>query len=122
MGNGLTQKEYIYGVGMHTDDNRIFFGHNDGFTVFSPQDIVPDTTTPKPLQLTAFRVGDQYVNAATEINGIRITDQAVSESSHFTLSYLDHTVTLAFSQFNFDDPMNTILEYRVNQGSWISNP
>ena len=120
-GNGLTKKEYIYGVGMHTDDDKIFFGHNDGLTVFMPADVKQQAPTLDTLQLTAFRAGDQYVDAATVLNGVRVTDRAVSKSNFFTLSYLDHTVTLAFSQFNFVNPLNVTLEYRVNGGAWVSN-
>ncbi len=121
-GNGLAKKEYLYGVGMHTDGDVIYFGHNDGLTVFSPSNVKVSRPTIDPLQLTAFRVGDQYVNARTVINDVRVTDKAVEESDYFTLSYLDHTITLAFSQFNFDSPMNIVLEYQVNSGPWIRNP
>ena len=120
-GYGLSKKEYIYGVGMHTDDDMIFFGHNDGLTVFQPKDIRESRPTLEPLQLTAFRVADQYVKAGTIINDVEVTGDDVSQSDHFTLSYLDHTVTLAFSQFNFDIPSSIMLEYRVNDGNWIHN-
>ena len=121
-GNGLTQKEYLYGVGMHTDKDVIFFGHNDGLTVFSPSSVKATQTEQNPLYLTAFRVGDQYVRKGTVINDVQVTDRAVSESNYFTLSYLDHTVTLAFSQFTFDNLSNIILEYQINGGDWIRNP
>ena len=120
-GNGLTKKEYLYGVGMHTNDDMIFFGHNDGLTVFTPKDVKTNTLVLDSLQLTAFRVGDEYIDAQTVLNGVRVTDKAVSKSKYFTLSYLDHTVTLAFSQFNFYNPKNTTFEYRVNGDTWISN-
>ena len=121
-GNGLTQREYIYGVGMHTDNDIIYFGQNDGLTVFSPANVGQNPTALEPLHLTAFRAGDEFVNANTVLNGVRVTSRAVTESDYFTLSYLDHTVTLAFSQFNFDNPRNLTLEYCVNGGSWITNP
>ena len=50
-GNGLTQKEYLYGVGMHTDDDRIYFGHNDGLTVFHPSEI-KEPRCPRPTRCT----------------------------------------------------------------------
>ncbi|MCR4602522.1 MAG: helix-turn-helix domain-containing protein [Prevotella sp.] len=121
-GNGLTQKEYIYGVGMHTDDDMICFGQNDGLTVFKPSDIRKSEQNAEPLHMTGFRVGDQYVNSRTVINDVRVTDRAIDETEHFTLSYLDHTITMAFSQLNFDNPMDLSFEYRVNDGDWIRNP
>ena len=121
-GNGLIQKEYIYGVGMHTDDNLIYFGNNDGFTIFSPDKMTVSQTELSPIVLTAFQVGDMFVKAGTRINGVEVTDRSVNESNYFTLSYLDHTVTMAFSQFDFNKSSNVIFEYRVNGGSWVSNP
>ena len=121
-GNGLTQREYIIGVGIHTDDDRILFGHSDGITAFSPKDITDSSETMSPIELVALRVGDQYVNSSTVVNGIRVTDEAVGESSHFTLSYLDHTVTLSFSQFKYENPRNLQLEYRLNGEDWCANP
>ena len=120
--NGLTTKEYLYGVGMHTANDVVYFGNNDGLTVFSPGDIKSERVKPAPLSLSSFSVGNQPVNTRTVLNGVQITEKAVVESNYFTLSYLDHTVTLAFSQFNFDNPMNSIYEYSINNGEWISNP
>lgn len=120
-GNGLVQKEYLYGVGLHTDDDQVYFAYNDGFTVFRPGDVKKKKYTLDPLHLTAFRVGDQYVQMGTVINDVVVTERAVFESDRFTLSYLDHTVTLAFSQFNFDNLANMILEYSINDGEWIRN-
>ena len=120
-GNGLTKKEYIMNVGLHTDDDRVFFGHNDGLTVFSPEQLkTTHQSLSDTLRLTAFRVGDQYVKASTVLNGIRVTDgKPLSDCIYFTLSYLDHTVSLAFSQFNFETAMNVSLEYRVNNDEWV---
>ena len=120
-GNGLTTKEYIYGVGMHTDDDLICFGHNDGLTVFRPSDIRESRPAIDSLQLSTFRVGDQYVTAGTIINGVEITPKGVADSDQFTLSYLDHTITLGFSQYNFFIPPSIVLEYRVNGGEWVRN-
>jgi len=119
-GNGLDRKEYIYGVGLHTDADRIFFGHTDGLTVFSPADVKESHPLLDSLRLVSFYVGSQPVSAHTRINGVEVTDRAIDQSSYFTLSYLDHTITLAFSQFSFDNPSNLSFEYSVNGGQWIS--
>lgn len=120
-GNGLAQAEYLYGIGLHTDDDRIFFGHSDGFTMFSPSNVIGYHPALDSLQLSAFMVGNIKVDSRTVLNGIRVTDRSIIESDHFTLSYLDHTVTLAFSQFNFDNPRNVRFEMRVDDGEWLRN-
>ena len=120
-GNGLTKKEYLYGVGMHSDNDQIYFGHNDGLTIFNPGNINERKNSLDSIVLTGFRVGDQWVNTRTIINDVQVTQHALSESNYFTVSYLDHTITLCFSQFNFDNPMNVTFEYQVNGDGWISN-
>ena len=99
----------------------VFFGQNDGLTVFQPKNVNASNPSLAPLQLTAFLVSGQGVNTRTVLNGVRITEEPVWQSDHFTLSYLDHTITLCFSQMNFDNPMNVTFEYRVNDGEWIRN-
>ena len=118
-GNGLFKKEYLYGVGMHTDNDDVYFGTNDGLTVFRPREVKRYSGLADELVLTAFQVGNSYINATSVVNGVHVTKDPVVESDHFTLSYLDHTVTMAFSQLNFDNPENVSLEYRVNNGDWI---
>ena len=121
-GNGLTKKEYLYGVGIHTDADMVYFGNNDGLTVFSPREVNSQTPSADELVLTAFLVGHTHVNSRSVFNGVQVTDRAVSESDHFTLSYLDHTITMTFSQLNFENPANVSFEYCVNNGEWIRKP
>ena len=121
-GNGLTQREYLYGVGMHTDDDKVYFGQNDGLTVFSPSTVKKQTAVVDSLTLVGFTAGGVRVSAGTVLNDVLVTDRAIDKTERFRLSYLDHTVTMAFSQLNYDDPANVIYEYRVNNGNWTANP
>lgn len=120
-GNGLTCKEYLYGVGMHSDDDMIYFGNNDGLTVFNPRDVQPTNANVHELMLTAFYVGGTQVNVNTVLNGVRVTEKGIAESDYFELSYLDNTITMQFSQLDFDNPFNVSFEYRVNESDWIKN-
>ena len=119
-GNGLNKKEYLYGVGMHADNDIIYFGNNDGLTVFNPSKVKSVKPLAEEVRLTSFVTGSTYVNTRSVINGVQVTEMPVIESDRFTLSYLDHTVTLAFSQLNFDNPSNVTYEYSLNGGEWVS--
>ncbi len=120
-GSGLEKKEYLHGVGMHTDTDMVIFGHNDGLIMFSPKQLEDSQILLDELLLTSFMVGGVPVNAFTELNGVRVTEKPVSESEQFTLSHLDHTVTMGFSQLDFISPFNVEFEYRVNNGAWVKN-
>lgn len=126
-GNGLTTKEYLYGVGLHSggdhigdaDNDRIFFGTNDGLTTFLPEQVKTSQQATDPLCLTELIVVGQQVSAETVLNGVRITRQAVPESDNFQLSYHDNTFTMVFSQLNFRNPSNVAIEYRIDEGAWL---
>jgi len=118
-GNGLNKKEYLYGVGMHSENDLIYFGNNDGLTVFHPFSLRGQKEVLDEVKLTAFIVGRTYVNSHSIINDVQVTDRPVIESDHFTLSYLDHTITLGLSQLNFLNPANVSFEYNVDGSEWI---
>jgi len=120
-GNGLTQKEYLYGVGMHTDGDIIYFGQNDGLTVFSPGNVKKQQSAVDAPQLVGFIAGGVPVSAGTVLNGECVTDRGIIESERFTLSYLDRSVAMSFSQLNFDYASNVTYQYRINGGKWLDN-
>lgn len=121
-GNGLNKKEYLYGVGFHSDNDVVYFGNNDGLTVFKPRSVKSMRPSADGVTLTAFLLGRTHVNTRTVSNGVQVTDRAVAESDRFTLSYLDHTISMTFSQLNFDNPSNVTFEYCVNDGEWVRKP
>jgi signal transduction histidine kinase/ligand-binding sensor domain-containing protein/DNA-binding response OmpR family regulator len=121
-GNGLTTKEYLYGVGLHIGDagnDRIFFGTNDGLTTFMPDQVKSGQQVTDSLWLTELIVVNQPVSAETVLNGVHITRQAVPESDNFQLSYHDNTFTMVFSQLNFRNPSNVAIEYCIDGGAWL---
>ncbi|MBQ4520278.1 MAG: helix-turn-helix domain-containing protein [Bacteroidaceae bacterium] len=120
-GNGLEKKEYLHGVGTHTDADLIYFGHNDGLVSFSPKQPQGGDATSDELMLTSFMVGGVPVNATTVLNDVRVTEKPVSESDLFTLSHHDHAIMMSFSQMDFANPANVQFEYRVNGGEWVKN-
>ncbi len=120
-GDGLATKEYLHGVGMHTGSDQVFFGHNDGLVTFWPKQIDERQTVADELLLTSFVVGGVPVNATTVLNDVQVTDRPIYETEVFTLSHLDHTITMGFSQLDFSNPFNVAFEYRVNEGKWVRN-
>lgn len=120
-GNGLTMKEYVNSVGLHTDDDMVYFGNNDGLTVFRPEDIHESHGKINDVCLTDFLIAGKSVSMNTESGGRRVTDEPLAESDHFTVSYLDNTFSLEFSLFDYVAPGNIIYEYRVNNDDWKNN-
>lgn len=117
-GNGLREREYTSGVRLQLSDGRIAFATSDGPIVFHPVSVSTAHHQPGDIVLTAMFVGSRPVNTNSLSDGRQITTQPVSKSSHFTLSYLDNTITMEFSTFDFADTRNVALEYRLNDDRW----
>ena len=105
-GNGLTAKEYVCGVGMKTNDDVVYFVNNDGLTVFRPSEVTGSHKQLPNVSLTAFAIAGNAVSPLAD---------------HFTVAYLDNTISLEFSLLDFNNPSNIIYEYRINEEKWIQN-
>ena len=103
-GNGLTTKEYINCVGMHTDNDMIYFANNDGLTVFNSKQVTGSHKDLPDVKLTGFYVAGNAVNPMQDI---------------FYLSYLDNSIALEFSLLDFVSPDNIIYEYQINGSKWM---
>ena len=122
IGNGLTMKEYVNGVGLHTDDDRVYFANNDGLTVFLPSQMTGMHQDLPDVKLTGFFIADSPINNMTESEGRRVADGPVIETDQYVVSYLDNSISLEFSLLDFVNPESIIYEYRINDGEWIQNP
>ena len=120
-GNGLTAKEYINCVGLHTDSDVIYFANNNGLTVFRPQDVTGSHKALPAVSLTGFMIAGHPVNTLSKSNGVSVVDGPTITSDHFNVSYLDNAVTLEFSLLDFNNPENILFEYRINDGKWFQN-
>ena len=106
-GNGLTAKEYVSGVGMHTDEDIVYFGNPDGLTVFRPSEVTGSHKQLNEVKLTGFSIAGNPVSPFAD---------------SYTMSYLDNTITLQVSLLDFNNPNNIIYEYRINKDSWLQYP
>lgn len=120
-GNGLTEREYYKGVYLQQNDGRIVFGTSDGLTTFMPELIGKDLKRLNDIRLTNLLIGGKAADCATLSNGEIVTNEAVDESDHFRISYLDNTFTMEFSLLQYGNAENIRFEYRFNgTDNWIS--
>lgn len=121
-GNGLTAKEYINGVGMHTQGDMVYFANNDGLTVFNSAQVTGSHKDLPAIKLTGFFIAGNPVNTLTESNGRTVAEGPVIETDTYRVSYLDNSITLEFSLLDFVSPDNIIYEYQINGSKWIQQP
>ena len=118
-GNGLTAKEYVNSVGIHTNQDMVYFANNDGFTVFNAGKVVGGHKDLPKVNLTGFFIAGQPINIRTESNGQQITQKPVMESDYFEVSYLENNISLEFSLLDYNSPLNIVYEYRINGAQWL---
>ena len=121
-GDGLTSKEYINNVGLHTADDMVCLATNDGMTVFRASDIADDDAELPDVQLTACFLAGHSVSVDTESDGAQVVEGPLMEADRLRVSYLENAVQLEFSLLDFNKPANIIYEYRIEGGDWIQNP
>lgn len=107
-GNGLTTKEYILGAAVHSADDRIVFGIDDGITVFYPKDIKNIHMELGKIQLTNFILDGKEISCFAD---------------EFDVPYNENTFSLEFSMFNFKYTDEITFQYRINNAdNWVSIP
>lgn len=122
-GSGLAGYEYVNSVGLHTDEERLFFATNDGLITFSPQQVGIPQKPQAQVHLTGFYIGGNRISTLSFSDGERVTFHPVDESHHFRVSYFDNSFSLEFSLLNYTNAANVVFEHRLDGTSdWISNP
>lgn len=120
--NGLTMKEYVNCVGLHTDDDMIYLANNDGLTVFNAARVTGSHTDLPAIKLTGFFIAGSPVNTLTESNGRQVAEGPVIETDKYSVSYLDNSIMLEFSLLDYVNPHNIIYEYQINGAKWQQTP
>lgn len=121
IGNGLTKKEYINNVGLLNSQGIAFFGNNSGLTMFTPVNVKNEYLSLPNVKLTGFFIAGEPISSKTLSNGKQVIDCSVIDAKNFNVSYLDNTISLEFSSFDYHNPGNIIFEYKINNGHWIQN-
>ena len=113
-GNGLTTREYVWGVAMKKSDGNLHFGISDGITSFQAEALRKEQPQQATVHLTGLLVGGMPVNAKTLSDGQLVLTRPLGESDRFELSYFDNAFTMEFSLFNYANTENVVYEYRLN--------
>lgn len=108
-GEGLITKEYVNYVGLHTNDDAIYFATNDGLITFRPSKVTNGRADLSDVQLTGFTI------AGHESRPVISTD-------YFKVSYMETALTMEFSLLDFNNPRGLVYEYSVGDGNWVQNP
>ena len=105
-GNGLEMREFILGAAVHSADDRIFYGSNEGIVSFYPDDLKGNVNQKgKKVFLTRFLIDGKPVSV---------------HQNRFVIPYEQNSIAMEFSLLDFQNTDNIVFEYRLNNGSWIA--
>lgn len=94
-------------------DGKLFFGGNDGFISFYPDEIGKNDFKPNTL-LTYLKVNNKPVNSLSELGGKNNTQDQISYFNKLTLKYDQHSFTIGFSALHYGDPARNIYAYKLD--------
>ena len=108
--HGLQDEEFNFNAHYAGADGTVFFGGNNGFNAFSPDQIEADTPAPRIVLTTA-----------AKLNRPIASQELPSPLRPLQLAYDDKLVTLDFAALDFTSPANNRYSYQLqgfNTG-WI---
>lgn len=102
-GNGLSNREYVVGAGLHTGDDMVYFGTADGITAFNPRQIESHRELVDSIHLTSFIMAGK--------------NNPVSRRHSFIVPYQTNSFAVEFSLLDYAEAENTTFEYRLDGNS-----
>ncbi|MCF7829340.1 MAG: response regulator [Candidatus Marinimicrobia bacterium] len=107
--DGLPGNEFNTAAYHHGTSGRMYFGGVGGLTVFRPSDIRPQEHIP-PVIINELRIGNEYVEAGTQIDGRTILTKSITDTDTLKLTAEDQIIALGFAGISFTHP--EAIEYR----------
>jgi signal transduction histidine kinase/ligand-binding sensor domain-containing protein/CheY-like chemotaxis protein len=108
--HGLQDEEFNFNAHYAGTDGTVFFGGNNGFNAFSPDQIEADTPAPRIVLTTA-----------AKLNRPIASQELPSPLRPLQLAYDDKLVTLDFAALDFTSPANNRYSYQLEgfDAGWI---
>lgn len=120
--DGIQGKEFSTLSYFKSKSGELFFGGTNGYNHFYPENIKDDTTTPN-ITLTDFRINNQHVNLAKDVDSENTfaIDAVINELDKLTLTYNEKLVSFEFAALHFSNPMNNQYAYMLEgfDDNWI---
>jgi signal transduction histidine kinase/ligand-binding sensor domain-containing protein/CheY-like chemotaxis protein len=108
--HGLQDEEFNFNAHYSSADGTLFFGGNNGFNAFLPNQVEADTPAPRVVLTTAAKLNRPM--AAQELPGA---------ARPLQLAYDDKLLTLDFAALDFTSPANNRYSYQLEgfDSTWI---
>ncbi|WP_434035557.1 two-component regulator propeller domain-containing protein [Formosa sp. 4Alg 33] len=107
--DGLQANEFSPFVYCKTANGEMYFGGNNGFNIFNPEDIINNTLIPNVL-LTDFKLFNQSIPVGSNKSPLK---QHISKTKNLVLDYKQSVFSFEFVALNFTSPEKNEYAYMM---------
>lgn len=118
--DGLQGNEFNIGAAFMASDGELFFGGNNGFNHFYPDDIEVQRR-PIRLYFESFKVFNALVEAGDSVNGNIILHESIRFQDTLRLNYRQNFLNFSFSAIDYLNPLELRYRYKLEGFSdeWV---
>ncbi len=117
--NGLENVEYNFNAYFKASTGELLFGGVNGFTLFHPDDILPNEYIP-PLVFTQLKINNKPVRPAVDNNYL---EKSINEAEQLVFKYNEANFTLCFAALDYLSPESNYYSYKMEglDREWQTN-
>lgn len=110
--DGIQGKAFFPRSAFCAEDGEMYFGGYRGLTVFNPDEIVEDTTSPKVV-LTDFQIYNKSVKIGEKIDNNIVLKKSLIETEEVRLTHKEKVFSIFYSALEFKSNENIQYYYRL---------
>ena len=107
--NGLQGSLFNNAAHYQSKTGELYFGGINGFTVFNPRDIKPNTVAP-PVVITNFEILNQPINPGKKESPLQ---KSITDSRQLAISAKYFMISFQFAALNYRSPAKNQFEYKL---------
>ncbi|MFI5139814.1 MAG: two-component regulator propeller domain-containing protein [Sphingobacteriales bacterium] len=119
--DGLQGREFNTNSALKTRAGELIFGGADGFNLFDPASIEPDTSRPQ-LIFTDFQLFNKSISANEAVSGHVILSKSISVTNSIVLNHDENIFSIEFAALAYINPGKVKYQYMLegfNKG-WVN--
>lgn len=110
--DGILAGEYYINSGLRSGDGTIYFGGQNGFTAFNPDNMAYNQANSRPI-ITGFRIFNTDIVPGERYNDRVLIEKSLSYTDRIVLDHDENFITIEFSGLNYSNPEQTYYRYKL---------
>ncbi|NIJ44941.1 signal transduction histidine kinase/DNA-binding response OmpR family regulator/ligand-binding sensor domain-containing protein [Wenyingzhuangia heitensis] len=111
-GDGVFGKNFVERCCVYRKNGEMVFGTTNGMYVFTPEEIVNNTTSPETV-ITGFYVFDKKMQVGEELFGQQILSSNIIKTKQIEVPYKANVLAFEFAALHFANPNGNKFAYKL---------